>query len=389
MSGATQVVPPGKNTSFSIVYLGQSLGAIEASIMINTSHGDLSYEVFADSVENSIRARPFINGRVASGTDYVQPIVLYNPLAQPIQVQEVFTSSPQLQLQVSDVPLGPDEAPSATNVSWTVDPYESKLVVYVHVQSDEAGTVEGYVNIRTNVSVANAIVPVRVAVSDDLGLYFGPSDVADFGAVSVTDPPQTQTVQVLSNTDKLLRVIGASVVKCSQHGGMPCGPGAASPVQFMLKRVSGMMMPKKFTEIGNLVLTPQRGMPAGVHNGHASVRYSVASTTVELTIPFRYQVLEGSLDFPLPLEPAFLVEPDEKRKKAKLKKTVTVYNHHGFNVFLASASLPEKESSKPFTVRCRLQRARPCRGHAPAVGPRWQVMDTLSTTELTRVGSMH
>lgn len=57
-------VPTSGVPQFSIVYLGQSLGLIEASIMINTSHGDLSYEVFADSIENSIRARPVIDSIV-------------------------------------------------------------------------------------------------------------------------------------------------------------------------------------------------------------------------------------------------------------------------------------------------------------------------------------
>ena len=167
-------------------------------------------------MENSIRARPFIGGRIATGTSYVQPVDLYNPLARPIQILEVFSSSPQLQLELSEDPESyPGGAKAtATNFSWSVLPYQSKRVMFVTVSSDEPGLVEGYVNIRTNVYFANVDVPVKVDVSSELGLYFGPRDTVDFGAVSVTDPPRSQLVQVLSNTDKLLKVIGASVAKC-------------------------------------------------------------------------------------------------------------------------------------------------------------------------------
>lgn len=63
--------------------------------------------------------------------------------------------------------------------------------------SKTPGIIEGYVNVRTNVTVANSIVPVHVEVSNDIGLYFGPEDTVDFGAISVTDPPQTKLVKVL------------------------------------------------------------------------------------------------------------------------------------------------------------------------------------------------
>ena len=73
----------------------------------------------------------------------------------------------------------------------------------------------------------------------------------------------------------LLRVIGASIGKCERapRSGdehvIPCASSkqVTPPIQFSLKRVSGMMMPNKFISIGALILTPQRGMPAGVYSG--------------------------------------------------------------------------------------------------------------------------
>lgn len=71
--------------------------------------------------------------------------------------------------------------------------------------------------------------------------------------------------------------------------------------------------------------------------GHATVRYSLTTETTDLMVPFQYQVLEGSLDFSLPLQPVFYID----RESGKRQRNVTVYNHYGFNVFVSSASLPD------------------------------------------------
>ena len=87
----SEVVPPGRNTTFSIVHLGHALGRTEASITLNTSHGDLSYEVFADSSVHSMGVHPLINGEVPVNTTYIQPLVPHNPLGVPVQVQEIYS----------------------------------------------------------------------------------------------------------------------------------------------------------------------------------------------------------------------------------------------------------------------------------------------------------
>ena len=57
---------------------------------------------------------------------YTQPIALYNPLPEPIQVLEVFSSSPKLQLHVEQSPSShmdtPEQAVSTATekVSWTL-----------------------------------------------------------------------------------------------------------------------------------------------------------------------------------------------------------------------------------------------------------------------------
>ena len=107
------------------------------------------------------------------------------------------------------------------------------------------------------------------------------------------------------------------------------------------------MLPKKFFPVGDLILTPQRGMKPGVHIGRASVFYNIDSKKSELIVPFRYQVMEGSLDFQLPLQPVFYLNTDPA--KIVKKKTVKVFNHFMFDVLLTSVSLPPANEAS-FTV---------------------------------------
>jgi hypothetical protein len=84
---------------------------------------------------------------------------------------------------------------------WEVPPYEAKQIGDIVVISSSPKKFRGYVSVRTNVSQLDAVVPVDVDVSGGSpcnsrfhalgdGLYFGPTDSVDFGAVCV----KTQSV---------------------------------------------------------------------------------------------------------------------------------------------------------------------------------------------------
>ena len=80
---------------------------------------------------------------------------------------------------------------------------------------EAAGLVQGYVHVLTNVSEADVVISVRVEVLEDQGLYHGPGDSIDFGALTTTDSPQTREIIILSNTDQVLRIINAEVDECT------------------------------------------------------------------------------------------------------------------------------------------------------------------------------
>lgn len=203
--------------------------------------------------------------------------------------REVY-STDKLQLELSG-DADDESEPLKPQFSWLVQPYESKVVVYVHATIFEPTVIEGYINIRTNMTEANAIVTVKVEISDQIGLYFGPEEDVDFGTVTVTDPQLAMPVKVLSNTDDLIHVIGASVNLCQHVDGSPCRKAGSArdslPVHLTLKKVTGVMKPNKFAAIGDLVLTPDRSLTAGLYFGEASVHYRLNSSRKALKIKFR------------------------------------------------------------------------------------------------------
>jgi hypothetical protein len=215
--------------------------------------------------------------------------------------------------------------------------------MYVRLTGDEPGLVEGYINIRTNVTEANAVVPVRVAVSDELGLYFGPEETVDFGALSVTDHAVKHPVHVLSNTNQLLKVVGASIDSYRHSSGESIAAPVGSTLELVLHRVNGVMMPNIFTEIGHLVLMPQRDMAPGLYTGRATVFYKVGERKSELSIPFRFDIVHGSLDFELPLQSVFFLNLNPK--KLITQKTVTILNHFDFDVILERVTVPPEHAS--------------------------------------------
>ena len=101
------------------------------------------------------------------------------------------------------------------NENWQIGPRESKSVMQLMTTGEAAGLVQGYVHVLTNVSEADVVISVRVEVLEDQGLYHGPGDSIDFGALTTTDSPQTREIIILSNTDQVLRILNAEVDECT------------------------------------------------------------------------------------------------------------------------------------------------------------------------------
>eukprot|EP00039_Didymoeca_costata_P029728 m.26084 g.26084 ORF g.26084 m.26084 type:complete len:1651 (+) comp7767_c0_seq1:118-5070(+) len=326
------VVPPGKNTSFSILYLGLELGRIEAQIRLNTSHGNLAYEVFAESVRHPLRTRPVISSNVPAGIPFVQALSVYNPLNVPLRILEVFSSDKKIQLDLSMQTVA---EPKVRPFSWILQPLETRTVVFVRVDGSDPGVIEGYINLRTNSTSQDAIIALRLTITDESGLYFGPGDMLDFGLVSMSQPSLSLPVEVLSNTDTVLKVTGAKIVEVQDNAYSMTDDNP--PVNFELHRVQGLMTPNTYIKIGRLNLMPHRDLQPGIFSGKAKILYLLGDTRKELIIPFRYEVLQGTLDYSLPLQSVFF--RDKESKKTSRRANVTVLNNYDHDVALHNVTI--------------------------------------------------
>lgn len=114
-----QIIPPGGNTSFDVVFLARVVGNVENTLFINTSHhGVFTYQVqmkwhtffflsliffcvkhvinvaylslklkvFGVGIPNPYRLRPFIGARVPVNSSFSPLINIHNPYSEPLQV---------------------------------------------------------------------------------------------------------------------------------------------------------------------------------------------------------------------------------------------------------------------------------------------------------------
>jgi len=350
-------VAPGENTSFQVVHLGKSIGRVEASLTLSTSFGDLSYQVYANSVLSAMRARPLSNGRVPVGVTYTQPITVFNPLDTPLSVLEIYTSNDLLHLEPTE---SLTSGGYAGNENWQIGPRESKSVMQLRTTGEAPGLVQGYVHVLTNVSEADVVISVRVEVLEEQGLYHGPGDSIDFGALTTTDSPQIREIIILSNTDQVLRILNAEVDECTNLFGdatsCPVRPrcccsdpslfffflpgisqcyrqvfrsryfsshrslfGAVGPTndnnffqdfKIELKRMNGLMEPNQFTVVGEATLTPSSKQPAGYFFGFITIDYSnLEDDTFQLKIPILAHILKGALQVRCYAPASFLLRP--------------------------------------------------------------------------------
>ena len=202
-------MPPGEATNFTVAHVGRAVGTSTGTLVLNTSHGDLQYEVprplcrsaipalqrladrappqlTAQSTPHPMLLRPLVSGHVPAGKTYTHPITVYNPTDSPIMVSEIYSSSPGLTL---DLP-NPEENGAfdrTPSTSWLVPPRLSKTLMLLRVDVRGASkVVRGYVTIRSNHSEVNSVIPVRIAFGGADRLHHGPGDGLDFGHVHRT-----------------------------------------------------------------------------------------------------------------------------------------------------------------------------------------------------------
>ena len=118
-----QVIPPGGNTTFDVVFLGREAGGVENTLYIHTSAGSFRYNVEGEGTPNPYRIKPLTGVKLPLNSSYSPVIEIHNPHPSTIQVLEMYSSGGDLHLEL---PSGGNEADTAL---WQIPPYHTKQVM--------------------------------------------------------------------------------------------------------------------------------------------------------------------------------------------------------------------------------------------------------------------
>jgi hypothetical protein len=172
-----KVLMPGKCTSFTIVFLGKVVGYCEDSIIIHSSLGMFQYKVMGTVIENSFYLRPLQGARIPINATYQPSISMYNPFNEHLQISEMYSTSPYLQIEL------PNGIMEGNKSVWNIRPYETKLIARVNFNGYVVENFTAYIRVKTtHVTEPPIVIPVDITVCESVGLFIS-REIFDFGIV--------------------------------------------------------------------------------------------------------------------------------------------------------------------------------------------------------------
>uniref|UniRef100_A0A8C9WAD2 Transmembrane protein 131 n=1 Tax=Scleropages formosus TaxID=113540 RepID=A0A8C9WAD2_SCLFO len=153
------IIPPGGNSSFNVVFHAQTVGNIENTLFIKTSHHEpLTYQVFGVSVPDLYRLRPFTGCRGHENCDFSLP---GNTYSEPLRAVEVFSKTGDLQLELPTGQIG------SIGKLWEIPISEMKRVTKASLSSLVTENNRTVIRIKTRASRDGnfIILPVKMEVT--------------------------------------------------------------------------------------------------------------------------------------------------------------------------------------------------------------------------------
>lgn len=173
-----KIVPPGGNTTFNIVFLPRYTGNINGTLYIHTSFGLLKYEVKGYGIECPYRLTPLVGIKIPFNSTILPDINLYNPNSEPIQIVEIYSNDPKIQLELPHGNL------HGTKVLWEIQPYCSKKIIKIKYTALTYGNHTSYIRIKIKEKNEEKIlvIPIEIEVIKETGIYT-PLTIVDFGII--------------------------------------------------------------------------------------------------------------------------------------------------------------------------------------------------------------
>lgn len=231
-----------------IMFLPYFVDKVETDLLISTSAGDLSYHIIGNAVANPYHLHPFIGYRIPAGElVYEQPITVFNPHDEVLNIREIFTTESFLSLHPAKNSIGAStdtlgsnkpgkKSPSSSSTSqsgtddsgssgsgsgsgtgstssgssstdslsaWIVPPGVEKEVMLLSMSAKLPGTYNGYVHIVCD--KAKFVVPVELIALEG-GVRLEPATI-DFGVLTEENEVRSQDVFIVNSGLNPVRVL--------------------------------------------------------------------------------------------------------------------------------------------------------------------------------------
>ncbi|KAF0718335.1 Aste57867_1754 [Aphanomyces stellatus] len=203
---APVALQPGESIPLHVLFLPRtSTDVVRATLILETSLGDIPYPVRGHGIPNRYHIRP-ISANVPTGVRFEPTLDLYNPFDTLLRVKEVFATEGFLHMSIPSL--------SSSVSSWEIEPERTKPIMQLAFLSGLVGQFSAYVRIETDDD--HLIVPVDIAVLPD-GLHVdGPSHV-DFGMLVHDDEDHHVSVDFLNTAKTTVVVHGVSLRTPDSH----------------------------------------------------------------------------------------------------------------------------------------------------------------------------
>ena len=272
-----QVIPPGGNTTFDVVFLGREPGIVENTLYIHTSAGSFRYNVRGTGTPNPYRIKPLVGVRLPVNSSYNPVIQIHNPHPATIQVLEMYSSGGDLHLEL---PGGGHEAETGI---WQIPPYHTKEVMKANFLARAESNHTAYIRIKTNTTGAEFLyLPLEVEVSSQPGIYC-PQEMVDFGLVPSDSGIKTMELLVLNSGSKPITVSNVVATPVSE----------SLTIDFSSTRVEPN--PLSPSVIASVSFDPNVVNQDGKQEGKLLIKSS--NSKYKVTVPWQAEVLKGGLQW--------------------------------------------------------------------------------------------
>ncbi|XP_065201101.1 transmembrane protein 131 isoform X2 [Planococcus citri] len=199
-----EIVPPGGNTSFDIIFVGKDLIPVSTQYHVFTSRGIIKYDVFSTCVENPFRIIPMASVVLPLNSSYSHSVTLRNPFPEPLLITEALLHGGNHASHTLPSNIDLENAVE----SWTLQPYETKEILRIHFSTTEAWNLTTLQSIKL-ASGTTLLIPVDIEVVPRTGLYV-PNLKIDFDSGGHLDPPAVRPLHLCSSSKKTVNIENVS-----------------------------------------------------------------------------------------------------------------------------------------------------------------------------------